>query len=367
MQVEPVRAVLVVARRCGRWWPGPPAHGPGGSTPRPCCRRSRACSSRTASRRGPPSPAAPGAGRPGGRAPRTVTTSWPSRAAAGTRQALSAVHRVPPVVVRAGRPAPSRRRTRPRRSPPWRRSGPGRGASPARWCAARPRDGAFCAVDGHGRGAHGFRSSAVEVGDAGRVDRVRVGHQVVEPVPGDLGDLDQRGRVLLGLGVVQPVPAAARIWSNDSRSRTDITSGKPNRSRYAAASVGRARRGPRPASRVSPRADWSRSDAVALVARRRRSARRGRGRTRSAPLLARSSPENSASWNDAPQSLGVGERPLVVGPLDDPARALEQPAEGLRRTPRGSSRSPGPAAPGVTRARRRRRGRGSCRRGGTRG
>ena len=44
--------------------------GPGGSTPRPCCRRTRACSSRTASRRAPPSRPAPGAGRPGCRGPR---------------------------------------------------------------------------------------------------------------------------------------------------------------------------------------------------------------------------------------------------------------------------------------------------------
>ncbi len=62
-----------------------------------------------------------GAGAP---RPSAVTTSWPSSASAGTRQALSAVHSVPAVSCcpsAAGAPrAPSRRRTPPRRSPPWR-------------------------------------------------------------------------------------------------------------------------------------------------------------------------------------------------------------------------------------------------------
>ncbi len=39
-------------------------HVPVGSTPPPCCRRSPACRIRTASHRGPPSPAAPGAAQP---------------------------------------------------------------------------------------------------------------------------------------------------------------------------------------------------------------------------------------------------------------------------------------------------------------
>ena len=47
-----------------------PARGRRGRTRRPCCRRSRACSSRTASRRARPSRAAPGAGRRGRRGPR---------------------------------------------------------------------------------------------------------------------------------------------------------------------------------------------------------------------------------------------------------------------------------------------------------
>ncbi len=113
---------------------GPWRRGRRGSTRPPCCRRSPACSSRTATRRAPPSRAAPGAGRRGVPRPSEVTTSWPSRAAAGTRQALIAVHWVPRSLGRAGRPGSSRRRTPPRRSPPWRRSGRGRAASRAPWC-----------------------------------------------------------------------------------------------------------------------------------------------------------------------------------------------------------------------------------------
>ncbi len=63
-----------------------------GRTRRPCCTRTRACSSRTASRRARPSRAGPGAGRRGSPRPSAVTTSCPSSAAAGTRQALIAVH-----------------------------------------------------------------------------------------------------------------------------------------------------------------------------------------------------------------------------------------------------------------------------------
>ncbi len=72
----------------------PAGGGRRGRTPPPSSRRSPGCSSRTASPRGRPSPAAPGAGRPARPSPSAVTTSWPSSAAAGTRQAFSAVQRL---------------------------------------------------------------------------------------------------------------------------------------------------------------------------------------------------------------------------------------------------------------------------------
>ena len=96
VQIEAVRAVLVVGRRRLRGRARSPRprrsrSAPGGRTRPPSSRRNRGCSSRTANRRGPPSPAAPDAAPAGVPRPSAVTTSWPSSAAAGTRQALIAV------------------------------------------------------------------------------------------------------------------------------------------------------------------------------------------------------------------------------------------------------------------------------------
>ena len=132
VQVEAVRPVLVVRRlrrgRSGRARrrssvprpprgpfprPAPPprpgarvrsrrAAGPNGRTPPPSSRRNPVCSSRIASRRGSAISRCTGCSRSGAPRPSAVTTSWCSRPAAGTRQALIAVHRVPVVAVGSG-------------------------------------------------------------------------------------------------------------------------------------------------------------------------------------------------------------------------------------------------------------------------
>ena len=132
VQVEPVGAVLVVARRCGRWWTGPPR-----SAVRAVVLGSHAADE---------------SGRAVAALGTTADGHLPLHRVQGARAAeplgrddLLAVQREnrheagvqcrppgAPGSCPAGRPAPSRRRTRLRRSPPWRRSGPGRGASPVR-------------------------------------------------------------------------------------------------------------------------------------------------------------------------------------------------------------------------------------------
>ena len=201
--------------------------------------------------------------------PSAVTTSWPSSARAGTRQALIAVHSVRAVAVGVRPGDQHRAGAALALGAALLGAGQALVAQPVERGDVRldPGDGALLAVDGHGRGASfgRLRSSGCRGGGRGpsgsgsrRPPAGRTGawrswrsRSARSRAPGSASCSAAPSR---GAGPGRTTPGRARPSPAGSRTGR----GRP-RSATASSSCSFS------ASRFSPRADWSASDSVALL------------------------------------------------------------------------------------------------------